>query len=426
MVIYIDFQDQRMLTKLLLCLALFFVLAASPLLAATPDPADAVEWRRAEFALLKGQGEEAYPVFTRLLQKYPGHSPLRLGLARSAALTRRYQEAEDIYRDLLEKYPGDPILLNERDQVKALKAGTPTATTFSLRMRAGIIYDSNANQGADSDVTMSFPRLNIREITFRDTAKISTAAAYFGANFNFSHRLPDSSPFSFVGDAGLYIRGNEDSDLNDLKNSEWQWFRIGAGLRYARERNLFEARLKWEVFDYELTNHVISWGPELTYLRALSSTWHLVTQLSVDSRNFQRNPDRDGIYGQAAQYGRWFFGDNANSVTFGAAFLWGRPELERLRHNSWTFPVRLTLRPHEKWEISPHANFTVERYKGPATILDIEDRKDKKFRTGVDVIYKLTDSWHLEFNYSFNQDNSNSPLYDYDQHALGLGVSWGF
>jgi hypothetical protein len=64
--------------------------------------------------------------------------------------------------------------------------------------------------------------------------------------------------------------------------------------------------------------------------------------------------------------------------------------------------------------------------KGPAIIFDREDRKDIKFRSGVDVTYKLTERWRIEFNYSYNRDNSNSAFYDYAQHVVGLGMSWGF
>ncbi|MDR2141022.1 MAG: surface lipoprotein assembly modifier [Deltaproteobacteria bacterium] len=415
-----------MLSKILRFFLFIFFLAASQLQAATPDPASGAEWRRAESLLVAGQAEESYRIFSTLLQRYPGHSSLLLGLARSAALTRRFQEADDIYRDLLHKYPDDPLLLNESDQIKALMSSSGKATTFSFRMRAGLIYDSNANQGADSDVVQVFPNLNNFRITFKDTAKISTTAAYFGANFNFSHHLKETGPWSFVGDAGLYIRGNEDSDLNDLKNSEWQWFRVGAGLRYAKERNLIELRIKYEIFDYELTNHVTSWGPELTYLRAVTPNFHLISQLALDWRDYQRNPDRDGDYGQLAQYGRFFFGETAHSLTIGAAYLWGNPERNSLGHTGWSAPIRLTLRPHPDWEISPHASYTVERYRGPAIILDTRDRRDKRTRAGIDVIYKLTEGWRLEFNYSHNRDNSNSPLYDYKQHVVGLGMSWGF
>ncbi|MDR1084284.1 MAG: tetratricopeptide repeat protein, partial [Deltaproteobacteria bacterium] len=294
-----------MLRKIILfaLAAVFLVSGALP--AASPDPAS--EWRRAEMLLLDRKASEAYPVFFNLLQRYPGHSSLMLGLARSAALTGRYDEAGRLYRDLLMKFPDDPVLLNESDQVRGLRAGTASPTTVNFRMRAGVIYDSNANQGAPDDLILD---LGGWRLVVDDTKRIGTFGGYFGANFNLSRRFSDSSPWSLVADSGLYIRGNEDSDLDDIKSSEWQWFRAGAGLRYAQGRNLFEFRVKGEVFDYEFTNHVYAWGPELTYLRAVTPTFHLISQLSVDWREYQRNPGRDGHYGQLAQYGRFFFGDN--------------------------------------------------------------------------------------------------------------------
>jgi hypothetical protein len=418
-----------MLPKILICAVAFFGVLAGPLIAAPPptDPASAAEWRKAEDLMLEGQATKAYPIFVNLNQRFPNHSSLRLGLARSAALTGRYDEAEAIYQDLLTKYPGDPTLLNESDQVKALKSGQAQATTFHFRARVGLVYDSNANQGANSDVSYDLNFGGFEGLLIiGDTEKISTFGAYFGADFNFSHRLGADSPWSVVGDAGLYVRGNEDSDLDDIRSSEWQWFRAGAGVRYVKGQNLFDVRLKWEVFDYELTNHVTSWGPELTYLRALTPKVHLISQLSADWRDYQRNHDRDGSYGQFGQYARFFFSERGHSLTVGAAYQWGRPRVDELGHDAWSLVSRLTVRPNESWEISPFASFTSEYYKGPAFPLERDDRRDKKFRSGIDVVYKLTESLNLEFNYSYNRDSSNSPLHDYDQHVVSSGLSWGF
>jgi hypothetical protein len=409
--------------------AIFFFVSVSPALAAKPDVASVNQWREAEILMASGQAEKAHGIFVNLLQRFPGHSSLLLGQARSAALTGRYDEADAIYQELLRRFPSDPILLNESQQIVAIKSGSALgpATDYHLKLRAGFIYDTNTNQGAPDDLTYSIGPFNWN---LPGTEKIESAGAYFGANFNLSHRFADQSPWSLVGDAGLYIRGNEDSKLNDLHSREWQWFRLGAGLRYAKGRNLFEFKVKGEIFDYDLTNHVSALGPELTYLRAVSNKFHLISQFNLDWRDYQRSPARNGAYGALGQHGRFFFGDSPHSLTVGAVFLWGRPHADNFGYTGWSAPVRLTLRPHEDWEISPHASVTVEKYRGPATILDdllgIGDRKDQRFRSGVDVTYQINESLSLELNYAYNRDDSNSPLYDYAQHTFGLGVAWGF
>jgi hypothetical protein len=72
-------------------------------------------------------------------------------------------------------------------------------------MRTGLTYDSNANQGAKDDIVFN---LGGYLLPVPDTKKIGAMGAYFGANLNLSHRLSESSPWSFVGDSGFYIRGN--------------------------------------------------------------------------------------------------------------------------------------------------------------------------------------------------------------------------
>jgi hypothetical protein len=391
-------------------------------LADDPDPALVAEWRNAETLLLSGQPEEAYQGFTELLKKFPDHGPLLLGQARSAVLTNRLQKAESIYKKLLIKFPSDRVLLAESNQIKVLLENALSATSVNVKMRAGIIYDSNTNQGTASEsMTLGyFP------ITVPDAKKIGSTAAYFSSNFNINHRLTEEGNWNLVADAGLYLRGNENSDLKNIKSSEWQWFRLGAGIRYVGGSNLVELRFKGEVFDYELTNHVWSWGPELLYLKALNAQFHLISQLSADRRDYQRNHNRDGTYGQFSQYGRWFFGENNHYLTVGGGFLFGRPKLDRFKYNGWIVPLRLTVNLSEKWEITPNLNYIVEKYKQSATVLEREDRKDKKIRAGLDLTYKVSDAWQIELNYSYNNSNSNSPLYDYVQHVVGLGLAWGF
>jgi tetratricopeptide (TPR) repeat protein len=406
---------------------LFFLTAALTIglpapAAADPEPAQVEEWRSAETLLLTGQPEEAYRIFGELLKKYPGHSALLLGQARSSVLSGRYHEADEIYRALLKRYPSNHVLQNESGQVKNLLTRVPSATTVNLKMRAGFIYDSNANQGSPSEY-FDFGQYRF---LIPEAKKIGTAAAYFGADFNIARRLSEVGRWSLVGDARFYLRGNENSDLDDIKSSEWQWFRLGGGVRYADGQNLAELRIRGEVFDYELTNHVSSWGPELLYLRAVTPATHLISQVSLDRRNYQRNHDRDGTYGQAAEYLRYFFGENSHSITLGAGFLWGLPKFDRFKYNGWFIPLRLIFKPHEKWEISPNFNYIEEKYQLPGTVLETTDRRDKKFRTGLDLVCKLTESFSLELNYSYNRNDSSSALYDYDQHTVGLGVAWGF
>jgi maltoporin len=151
-----------------------------------------------------------------------------------------------------------------------------------------------------------------------------------------------------------------------------------------------------------------------------------MTQLSLDRRDYQRNPDRNGTYGQLGQYGRLFFGENNHSLTIGGGYHFGRAKFDRFAYSGYFIPLHLTFNVGEKWELTPSLSYMVENYKLPATVLESEDRKDKKIRAGLDIAYKLTETLQVELNYGYNNTDSNRPLYEYVQHVVGLGLAWGF
>jgi hypothetical protein len=408
------------------------LLAAAPLAAAPvaqKESPEAQAWRQAELYLDNGRGEKAYPIFVSLLAKFPGHNALLRGRARAAALSGRRDEALGLYAQLLAKFPRDPQLTAEARAVAGGGAGAGPAaapeTQIGGRFRLGFNYDSNANQGPASD-TLQFSNWPGIDINIPGAKRIATAAAYFGANFDLLKPL-EQSPWALAGDAGLHLRASANSDLDAGNSREWQFLRLAGGLRRTGERDLLDLRLKAEIFDYEFTNSVVAVGPELVWLHAATPTLQLVTNVGLEQRAYQRSSDRNGLYGQAGETLRFFFGDQGrHNFALGAGFLWGAPSEKDYRYVGWTAPLRLSLGLTDRLNLSPHVSYTQEFYRGPATSLESEDRRDDRVRAGLDANYRLTESLTLEFNYAYTNDDSKSPLYSYDQHLVGLGLAWGF
>ncbi|MDR0881195.1 MAG: surface lipoprotein assembly modifier [Candidatus Adiutrix sp.] len=403
------------------------LLTAAPLGAAGVAPKESPEaqaWRQAELYLAEGQGEKAYPIFLALLAKFPGHNALIRGRARAAALSGRRDEAFGLYNQLLAKFPGDPQLTAEARAVAGGGAAPAGAaeTQVGGRFRLGFTYDSNANQGPASREM----QLGSWQVNIPDAKKISTAAAYFGANFDILKPL-DQSPWALVADAGLMWRGSANSDLSSSHSREWQFLRLAGGLRRVGERDLLDLRLKAEIFDYELTNNVVAVGPELFWLHALTPAWQVATSLGLEQRVYQRSSNRNGLYGQAMETVRFFFGDQGrHNVALGAGFIWGAPSEKNYQYTGWTAPLRLSLGLTDRLNLSPNLSYTQEFYRGPATALETKDRQDDRYRAGLDASYRLTESLTLEGSYAYTHNNSESPLYTYDQHLVSLGLAWGF
>ncbi|MDR3038730.1 MAG: surface lipoprotein assembly modifier, partial [Candidatus Adiutrix sp.] len=290
------------------------------------------------------------------------------------------------------------------------------------RFRLGFNYDSNANQGPASEDM----QLGSWRVTVPGAKSIPTAAAYFGANFDLLRPL-DQSPWALVGDLGLNLRVSENSDLDASRTREWQALRLAGGLRRIGPRDLLDLRLKAEIFDYEFTNSVLAAGPELAWLHAFTPSLQLVSNLGLEQRAYKRDSGRNGLYGQAGETLRFFFGGQGrHNFSLGGGFLWGEPSEKNYQYTGWTAPARLSLGLTDRLNLSPHVSYTRESYRGPATALETEDRRDDRVRAGLDTSFRLTESLSLEVNYAYTNSDSNSPLYSYDQHLVGLGLAWGF
>ncbi len=276
-------------------LFLFLSLSTSSAMAgreSSPAYRAAIEQSKAEAAtLLKtGKAKEAYELYARLMRDEPEDDDIVLGLARSALYAGRPNQAVMAYQLLLEKYPKERVLYEEIGQAYMALGDRETAKTYldqakledvgstldvlekryaqtqvHGRLRAGVMFDSNANQGPASN-QMTLGNYLIR---FDSAKSVSSAALYAGAQVDVAHRLEQSSPWWLVGDGQALWRGNANSDLDSTHSRESQWGRVSGGIRHLDSQTLFDLRLKGEVFDYEFYQRVMALGPEMLFLVAV-------------------------------------------------------------------------------------------------------------------------------------------------------------
>jgi hypothetical protein len=453
-------MKQRSLLFLVLMLALFCVSpnpAASAASAASNDPARrvAADSARAEAATLleKGDATGAYGLYMRLLREDPDDDAVNLGLARAATGAGRFNLAVIAYETLLEKYPREAglygelahvyMLLGDRESaersaamMRALSGKSTEETSRALdileeryslfqvhgTVRTGVLYDSNANMGPDSDsMDLGDWRVNVE-----GAKKKESFGAYFGADLDFARRFYRDSSWHVVGDVRAFWSGNENSDLSDLHSRESQWGRGALGLRHMTSATIAEVRFKAEIFDYEFYQNVAAYGPEATFLWAASPAVHLITKGGIDRRVYSRDPQRDGAYGWIGEYARFFFGADNHEFLAGGRFLSASADRDDYGYTGWEATARLLFKLPHGFELAPFASYTRENYNGPATVLEIEDRRDERLRLGAALTYRIDEAWSLEFTYQYSNNNSTSDLYDYKQHYVSAGVAWSF
>ena len=446
----------RFAARLVICTALCLLVAGGSLASAAernPIRQGAVDQGKAEAATLLNQGKamEAYRLYSRLLRESPEDDEVNLGLARSAMAAGRQHQAIMAYERLLEEYPNEPALLKELahaltvigDKEKArlvLERGSTLGEAdvddfmqvlgrrydrfqFHGRLSAGLVYDSNANQGPASNV-MNLG--NYRGVIVDNASEVETAGAFVAGLFDFGYRLGQASSWWLVSDLNFYARGNENNELAHSNGRYLQWYRLSAGLRHLTADTLLDLRLKSEVFDYEFNQSVYAAGPEGLFAYAPVSWLQLVTRAGVDRRDYVRDRSKNGTYGHAGQYLRFFVGDDQHEIMTGVRYLGGQAERSDYSYDGWEASASLNLKLPWSLELLPSISYAKEYYNGPATALETEKRKDERIRAGMGVVYRIDKDWTLETFYQYTKNNSKSELYEYDRHLVTTGIAWNF
>ena len=443
----------------LVLVPLIFLLLASPAMAADDSPArrTAVGSAKADAAALMQQGKyaSAYEMYMRLLREAPDDDEVNLNLARSSMHSGRYNQAVMAYERLTEKYPAEPVLFSELAQAyMALQdrqsAERAMATARSLnpnisktdndrlldslekrydqwqihgKVRSGLLYDSNATFGPSS-TSMD---LGVWKVDMPDAEAKSTLGAYMGANLDLGWKAERDTPWWIVADAQGLVRGNGNSSLDDVHSRTSEWGRAAIGVRHMTPTTMFDLRFKSEVFDYQWYQNVSASGAEATWLWAVTPSWHLITRGTLDARAYSRDGDRNGAYWTLGQYVRRYFGESNHEIMLGVSYLGGNtPEIADYCYSGLEASARVVFKLPKGFELAPFVSFEKDWYNGPATALETTNRLDQKWRTGATLTWHVTDAWSVETSYQYTHNNSESPIYRYDQSLVSLGVAWSF
>jgi hypothetical protein len=443
----------------LLIIVAAFALASLPgaALASASDPArrvalDSAKAQAAEL-LSRGEADEACSLYLRLQREIPEDDEVILGLARAAARASRFNLAVISYEMLLEKHPREAglygelahvyMLLGDRQgaersaaMMRSLEGSAPEDTALALdilqerynlwqihgALRTGIIYDSNANLGPDSDLM----ELGSWRVQVDNAGEKASWGIYLGGEVDLARRFYRDSPWYVVGDVRAFWRGHERSSLADLHSQELQWGRGAVGLRHLTSKTLSEIRFKGEIFDYEFYQNVSALGPEATLLWAVRPNFHLISKASVEQRIYSRDSDRNGPYAWLGQYARFFFGADNHEFILGGRLLGAWAGKNDYSYLGWEASLRFVFKLPYGFEFSPFATYGQEDYSGPATVLESDNRRDNRLRLGAGLVYRINEAWALELTYQYSENDCNSELYEYEQHYISSGVAWNF
>ena len=451
-----------LLTALLLALCFAF---SGPVSAGTAHaPAWAVALgqglAQAQTLLDQGKAEEAYALYMRLLRQEPGDAAINAGLYRAALAAGRANQALAALERLVDLRPDDgPLRLelvrlysrvgdsaNARQELPLVRQRHPglnpeQAETFlrdlkrknsrfqyAGRLSAGVVYDSNANAGLHSRA-VNLGGLDL--LLDSEAGRKEAWGEYFNAAVNGAYRVSPSSSWWLVGDAAFYGKVYN----RDLpSNQTFGWGRLAVGARRVGPDSMLDLRVKAEHAVYDPYEAVTLAGPELTFAYALADWLQLVSQGSLERRDYITETGRDGLYWQAGEYLRFLWNgagkEQSYSLLVGGRLLGSGTDRQSYGYDGWEALARLNLRLTEHLELTPFGAYRQLLYHEPATrlekVLGVENRLDRAWQTGLFVTWHWTKNLATDLGWQYLHNDSTSPLYRYEQHMVNMGLTWSF
>jgi opacity protein-like surface antigen len=411
--------------------------------------------RKAEALLKDGKNEGAYQIYMSLFRADPDNRTIAYGLARSALLAGHPNQAVAAYEHLITKEPNNKTFLNGLSRAYTALKDKETAGIYASRsapkrnaspssryevhggLRAGSIYDSNANLGPASN----YLRLGNYSVTLNDVKQIPSYGMYIGGNIDASYRVAPKSLWRIAWDAGMYARYNFNDKLEDIDREYAEWYRLALGMKGVFLTRMIDFRVKSELYDndyrikteiynnsfYQTDSYktIFTYGAELTFLQAVRYRYHFITSLSWDKRDYD-NENYTGTYAYAGEYLRIYFDEILHSVTVGGRYSSGEANNENLSYDGWDALVSARLNITSGLTFTPQISYGKESYKGAATVLETKKRKDTRWTAGLTLQYPITESIQVQGAYQYTNNSSNSGIYDYTRHTVSLEIDWKF
>jgi hypothetical protein len=380
----------------------------------------------AESAEQAGRWHQAIMAWERLLELHPNRADWWERLAKSYAAVGDDENAKRV-RAWAREHAGGGDSEVAQAEVKRFFIGG--------KLRVGFSRDTNANQGPSSDIL----HWNDWLITVPGASEIKTNGMYASADVNWLYRPENwTNNWAIVGDASASWRGSQNNKLSDAHNRTSQYGRVALGLRHASRRTLVDVRVKRDIFDYNLWQHVDSTGVEGMFLGAVTNNVHLIFRGSWEKRNFSRDwgsYDHSGNYRSAGVYGRFIFGAARHEIVAGIRTFANDSDLRAARYQGEEPMISATFRLPHGVEVTPFYSYTTERYKTRYLAVDPVDwkREDHRTRKGLSLTWRQTErlSWEMNYqridsNVQGNEDTLTRQLYSYDRELFSVGVAYAF
>ncbi|HEX5393886.1 MAG TPA: hypothetical protein VFW68_11410 [Rhodocyclaceae bacterium] len=450
-----------------MAIAVWGVLAASPLVAAPADDMKAL--------LEQGKAVEAYqvghdaseqmgnPLFDfyfgiasldsghsgegvlaleRYLLNYPDNRSAHFQLARGYFILGEDQRAKDEFSALQPTASGEEKSAIERylDAIRARESRyLPTSSAY---VEAGFGFDDNINAGINGGSAVSIPGLGAftiasNGVSAKESDSYSTSAV--GGQMTYPV-APGVALFGAVaGDVKQYMKTNNDQ-FDQLS------YGGAGGISYLKGKNLYKLTLGLSQLEVDRQNYVQTtslngeWHHQLDDFNRFTlggqyaqldydDTFVYLTKNKVGGKVLNTSSGRSSeLYTISGTWTRAFalpyqplasltanYGEERNQKGF-----------DNLSRDIWGLKAALSLTPAPKWGLSAGLAYQESQYKAAFAGSGTPSRSDDGWIADAVLSYFYSRELTFRMEAQISSQNSNIPLFQYDRNVLAFKVRYDF
>lgn len=433
-------SSHRCATPLLAGLVLGLAAAGSvPAVADTPEAGDAriiqEQFDAALAAIEQRKLRTARAGLNRLLAANPSLSRARLELARVQYLQGDYTEARKEARRVLDD-PDTPApvratVLAFLAQIDADERRLTARHTFTPSLYVGALYDTNVNVGPSRDV------IEIGGLPFQVAPESRETSDWAGVvNAGIAHTFNPNQRFEWGETSGSFIW---QSEVNAYYRGYFDETDFNLGVLTLRTGPAWVVPDRWRAYIGLQGEEIFLGGDDLALFASINpgvawqvgDAWEVGLDAIVTDRNYHDDDasGRDGLY--VAPYltvGRYF---NQRNVLVQAGV--GYPDFDadddQFSYSGPDVFLGFTANTWQNGAVFGRVNYRWYDFDAVDDFFGVR-RDDEELRTtlGFQHDFKagaLAD-WSLVGAWTWTNNDSNVPLYEYDRHQVGLGLSRQF
>jgi len=372
---------------------------------------------------------------TRLLAANPSLSRARLELAKVHYLSRDYGPAREEAQRVLDDPDTPPqvraTVLAFLAQIDADERQFAARHQWSPTFYGGVLYDSNVNIGPSRDI------IDIGGLPFLVTPESQETSDWAGViNTGIAHTYNPGSRFDWGEDTGSFVW---QSEANAYYRAYFDENDFNLGVLTLRTGPAWIVPGRWRAYVGLQGEEIFLGGDDLAFFGSLNpgiawqvgDDWEIALDGIVTDRNYHDDEDsgRDGTY--VAPYltvGR-YFNDRRLLVQAGAGYPDFDADDDRYSYSGPDVFLGFTTEAWQNGAVFGRVNYRWYDFEEVEPGFGIP-RDDEELRATLGFQHDYREgalaNWSLVGGWTYTNNDSDVPLYDYDRHQVGLGLSRRF